>query len=66
MARMNYTNFRVIYTDDNSDDGTPEILREYVSQKYPLLSAKLKIVKNKERVYSLANKNKMIRNYCNN
>ena len=66
MARMNYTNFRLIYTDDNSDDGTATAMREYVDQNYPALSAKLKIVENKERVYSLANKDRMIRHHCNN
>ena len=66
MARMNYTNFRLIYTDDMSDDGTAEAMRKYTDDNYPLLSTKLKIVENKERVYSLANKNSMIRYHCNN
>ena len=44
MARMNYTNFRLIYTDDKSDDGTAQAMREYVDKNYPFLSKKLKIV----------------------
>ena len=66
MARMNYSNFRLVYTDDNSDDGTVSVMREYVSQKYPDLAKKLEIVENKERVYSLANKDRMIRHHCKN
>ena len=66
MARINYTNFRLIYTDDMSDDGTAEAMRKYTDENYPLLSKKLKIVENEERVYSLANKNSMIRYHCNN
>ena len=66
MARINYTNFRLIYTDDNSDDGTAKAMRDYADENYPTFSKKLKIVENNERVYSLANKDKMIRHHCDN
>ena len=44
---MNYTNFKIVYTDDNSDDGTVKILRRYVKEQYPYLSPKLVIMKQK-------------------
>ena len=46
MARMNYTNFRLIYTDDKSDDGTARAMRRYANEKYPQLSKKLTIIEN--------------------
>ena len=46
MARMNYSNFRLIYTDDNSDDGTARAMRRYANKNYPFLSERLKIIEN--------------------
>ena len=66
MARMNYTNFRLVYTDDISDDGTAQAMRSYVDEKYPFLSSKLKIIETEERIYSLGNKNNMVRYHCDN
>ena len=37
MARLNYTNFRLIYTDNMSDDGTVLAIKDYVQANYPFL-----------------------------
>ena len=38
MAKMNYTNFYVIYTDDMSDDGTADQMKKYIINNYPLFA----------------------------
>ena len=66
MANLNYSNFRVIYTDDNSEDQTVEAIREYIQEEHPNFQTKFKIIENEKRVYSLANKDHMIRHECQN
>jgi glycosyltransferase involved in cell wall biosynthesis len=50
---QNYHNYRVIYLDDVSPDGTGDLVKEYVRQKGQ--ENRFTLIKNKERVGSLAN-----------
>ena len=54
----------MVYIDDASDDNTPKFMSQFVHSKLPRISSKLVIVKNRLRVYALANRNNGIRNYC--
>lgn len=57
-----YHNFRVIYTDDASPDGTGDLVKEYIREKN--VGDRITLIQNKERVGSLANLYKMIQS-CN-
>ena len=37
VARQNYTNYKIIYIDDVSDDDSPAVLSDYVSNNFPFL-----------------------------
>ena len=51
--RQNYSNFRVILTDDGSTDGTAEIIQAYIDRHG--LSDRIILLVNKERRRKLAN-----------
>ena len=48
-----YSNYRIIWIDDASDDGTPEIVGEYLKKKD--LINKVTFIKNKERCWAAQN-----------
>jgi glycosyltransferase involved in cell wall biosynthesis len=50
---QNYSNYRVIYIDDQSQDGTGELVRAYIQMRH--LSEKISLICNEERVGALAN-----------
>ena len=54
----------MVYVDDVSDDGTPDKIEELLFLEYPEMKDKLTIVRNSQRVYSLANRHKAITQYC--
>ena len=64
LARQNYSNYRVVYVDDASDDGSVERLQELIFLEYPELKDKLTIVRNTHRLYSLYNRHQAITDYC--
>ncbi|KKQ48960.1 MAG: hypothetical protein US69_C0011G0034 [candidate division TM6 bacterium GW2011_GWF2_38_10] len=49
-----YTNYRVIYIDDCSTDGTGDIVEAYIKEHK--LENKITIIKNKERLFAAANR----------
>lgn len=53
---QNYGNFRVIYIDDASTDGTGELVRRYIEQAG--LNNRIALIQNRKRVGALANKYK--------
>ena len=55
---QNYTNFRVIYTDDRSSDGTGELVEAYLEQNDP--DKKVYLIKNSTRQGALHNLYTMI------
>jgi histo-blood group ABO system transferase len=61
---QNYSNYRVVYIDDNSPDGTGQAVKDYVR----LLGKEdiTKVVRNKDRVLAMANIYYGIYNYCSN
>ena len=50
---QNYSNYRVIYIDDVSSDGTSVLVENYIQKNK--LTSKIILIKNKERVGALAN-----------
>lgn len=48
-----YTNYRVIYVDDASDDGTAELVEKYIAERGQ--QHRCTLIKNKNRVRALAN-----------
>lgn len=55
---QNYGNYRIIYTDDVSSDGTGALVKEYIKEKNA--EKKVTLIQNKERVGALANLYAMI------
>ncbi|MDB6081734.1 MAG: hypothetical protein JWO53_1006 [Chlamydiia bacterium] len=50
---QNYTNFRVIFIDDASPDGTGALVKEYLKEKKP--KPQVKLIQNEKRAGALAN-----------
>lgn len=63
IARQNYTNYSLVITDDASTDGTFDALVQVVKET-PLLYGRTTLIHNLHQVGALANKDIMIRNYC--
>lgn len=53
-----YENYRVIYVDDNSPDGTGQLVEDYIKEKGQ--EKRFQVIRNRERVGSLANLYKAI------
>lgn len=53
VLEQNYTNYRIIYVDDCSKDGTAEAVEEYLKQK--VQKTPIEFIKNRERVGAMAN-----------
>lgn len=60
---QNYTNFEVIYIDDNSPDGTGDLVEDFIRDFNP--PCKVTLIKNEQRVGQLANRYKAVR-MCDN
>ena len=54
-----YKNFRVIYTDDASPDGTGELVQEYIENNCPK-NLKISLVKNEKRLGAMENMYNMV------
>ena len=64
ILRQNYTNYRVVHVDDNSDDGTIEKVIDYLKDK-PFLKDRTSLLANKYQRNALYNRNFAIMEYCN-
>lgn len=64
ILRQNYTNYRVVHVDDNSDDGTIEKVIDYLKDK-PDLKDRITLLANKYQRNALYNRNFAIMEYCN-
>lgn len=53
-----YTNYHVIYIDDNSTDGTGDLVAEYIKNKK--LEDKITLIRNSERCYAAENRHRAI------
>ncbi len=60
---QNYTNYRVVYIDDVSPDGTGALVEKYVHSQGQ--ADRFTFIKNKERKLAMANIYNAIVNYCN-
>ena len=63
IEHQNYTNYRLILTDDASTDGTYETIKQKIKQ-YPKLRAKTTLIHNYYSVGALANKFLSITELC--
>jgi glycosyltransferase involved in cell wall biosynthesis len=63
LNEQNYSNYRVYMMDDfSSDNSTATILKEVPN--YPRLNNRIWIIKNKERIGALGNRDSVTRNFC--
>lgn len=65
LERQNYTNFHVVYIDDNSPKGEVEGIYNYLETEKFNIRNKVKIIHTFDRLGALANKYFWIRKYCN-
>ena len=63
MEFQNYSNYRLIITDDASTDGTYDVLKEKI-RHFPRLRAKTTLIKNDRNIGALGNKYLTISNHC--
>lgn len=64
LEHQNYSNFEVIISDDFSDDNSPLLMADIISEGYPRLRNRVTIVKNSQRIGALGNRDITSRNYC--
>ena len=65
IAKQNYSNYKLIYIDDASTDGTVLSIKKYLTNpEFEKLVSRTKILENSQRLYALANRNAGIRNHC--
>jgi glycosyltransferase involved in cell wall biosynthesis len=48
-----YSNYRIIYIDDASNDGTPDLVEDYIKERG--MTDKVLLIRNTERQYKMAN-----------
>ncbi len=46
ILQQNYSNYHVVFIDDKSDDGTGQLLKDYLSSFEPKYQEKVKIIIN--------------------
>lgn len=61
--RQNYTNYKVVHIDDNSDDDTQDKIMEMIKNK-PQFGEKIAFVSQQIRRNQLYNRDYGIRKYC--
>jgi len=59
---QDYSNYRVIYIDDCSTDGTAELVEQYIQERG--LQDKIILIKNKERMFKMYRFYNAILDYC--
>lgn len=64
MERQNYTNFHIVYIDDNSPDQTAYKVFDYLNHTNSRLTNRIKIVHNLQHLGAMANFLFWIKNYC--
>ena len=65
MNRQNYTNFHIVWVDDNSPDQSAYHIARYLAKQNLRLNNRIKIIRNLQRVGSLGNLYFWSRKYCN-
>lgn len=64
MERQNYTNFHIVYIDDNSSDQSAYKIFDYLNQKNSRITNRIKIVHNLKYLGKLANLYFWVKKYC--
>jgi len=59
---QNYSNYRVVYIDDASPDGTGDLVERYIQEKGQ--THRVMLVKNKERMFKMSNFYQAVHMYC--
>jgi len=60
---QNYSNYRVVYIDDASPDGTGDLVERYIQEKGQ--THRVTLVKNKQRMFKMSNFYQAVHMYCN-
>lgn len=63
IQRQNYTNYKIVHVDDNSNDGTVDKIIEYLKNK-PKLNGRVTLITQPYQRNALFNRNLGIRHYC--
>ena len=53
MSLQNYTNFKIIYVDNNSDDNSTEKMYAYLNKNFANLRGKVTFIKNRKEIGDL-------------
>lgn len=61
---MNYTNFKILWIDDNSTDNSAYNLYKYIKNKNMKIRNKIKIIRNLQRMGNMANTHIYTQKYC--
>lgn len=61
---QNYSNFKVIMIDDNSEDNSTQGIAQILKHNFPRFRERLMIVQNLDNVGALGNRDIAVRNYC--
>jgi len=59
---QDYSNYRVVYVDDCSTDGTGELVAQYIKER--ALEEKILLIRNKLRMFKMYNLVHVIHNFC--
>jgi glycosyltransferase involved in cell wall biosynthesis len=65
LQRQNYSNFHVVFVDDNSPAGEVEGILKYIQRENMSFAHRLELLHTNDHIGSLANKFFFIRKYCN-
>lgn len=63
--RQNYTNYHIVYVDDNSPENEVDGIIEFIQQSNFNFKNKIKIISNQQHLGAAANMYFWINKYCN-
>ena len=64
ISYQNYTNYKIVYVDDDSPDNTTLRAIAFVSEVFPLLKEKVVFVRNRANIRANANYDASIKEEC--
>lgn len=64
VAQQNYSNYHIVFIDDNSDDGNTELTLKYVKESLKFPEEKITFVQNFERKFATYNIVNAAATYC--
>lgn len=65
MEHINYTNFHIVYVDDNSPDQSGFLIRDFLKLSNSRIANRINLIRNVEHMGALANMFFWIKKFCN-